>query len=99
MVMNTNDRHLSASSLQSLRSHMTRFLTFWKASGCHLLPKHHFAWHLIERAELHGNPRFYWTYPDESENRLMGEVAHALHGGDTFYTAFLQRVLPEVGGR
>ena len=33
--------------------------------------KHHMAWHLAERAQHNGNPRFSWTYLDESENRAI----------------------------
>ena len=31
---------------------MTRHLTFWKAFGGAVVPKHHYAWHIIERAEI-----------------------------------------------
>ena len=75
---------------------MSRFLSCWKAYGGHCVPKHHFAWHLAQRARTQGNPRFYWTYADEQENRVMGSVAKSLHGGNTFYLSFLQKVLPEV---
>ena len=36
------------------------------------------------------------AYADEQENRVMGSVAKSLHGGNTFYLSFLQKVLPEV---
>jgi hypothetical protein len=52
-------------------------------------------WHIVERIPEHGNPRFYWTYPDEGQNRIMGNVAKSLHGGATFYVTFLQKVLAE----
>ena len=95
-VMEEEPRNMSAQGLLLLRRHMTRFLTFWKSFGGHLVFKHHMAWHLAERAASHGNPKCYWTYPDEGENRQMGTVAKSLHGGNTFYLTFLQKVLPEV---
>eukprot|EP00959_Pyramimonas_sp_CCMP1952_P261211 5461262-Pyramimonas_sp.AAC.1 len=71
------------------------FLHSWKESEGHHVFKFHMAFHVVEQASAKGNPRAYWTYADEAENRLMGFVAKALHGGRTFYTRFLQRVLPE----
>jgi len=68
----------------------------WKASGGHMVYKHHVAWYLVQRAARHGNPRFYWTYADEQENRVMGKVAKGLSGSrDPFYLTFLPKVLPE----
>jgi len=61
-----------------------------------LIPKHHYAWHVVERADLCGNPKYSWTYTDEQENRVMGKVAKSLHAGPNFYKAFLQKVLPDV---
>ena len=63
-----------------------------------MIPKHHFAYHIAERADTHGIPRFSWTYADEQENRAMGSVAKSLHPS-TFYTAFFQKVLPDVCGK
>ena len=83
---------MSSDGLAKLRRSTTRYLTFYKAAGGHLVYKHHMAWHLVERTEVHGNPRFYWTYADENQNRLMGRVAKSLHGGQTFYSTFLEKV-------
>eukprot|EP00969_Alexandrium_andersonii_P188710 8339674-Alexandrium_andersonii.AAC.1 len=60
-------------------------------SGVHFVAKHHFAWYLAERAAWLGNPKAYWTYADEEENRCVSAVAKSLHGGSTFYTAFVQK--------
>ena len=98
-VMNDEPRHMTSAGLQALRRAMTRHLTFWQHSGGHLIPKHNFSWHLVERAGEAGNPRWYWTYADEGENRTMSSVASSLHAGDTFYATFLQKVLPAETGR
>ena len=97
-IMKSCDRHLSRANLSDLRRHATRFLTYWKHFGGHMIPKHHFFWHLSERADMHGNPRLYWTYSDEAENRLMAIVAQSVHAGPRFYDSFLQKVLPEEAG-
>ena len=95
-IMRRERRQLPASSLAELREAMCRHLILWKMSKGKLIPKHHYAWHLVERASINGNPRFSWTYTDEQENRAMGQVAKSLHDGSTFYIRFLQKVLPEV---
>ena len=64
--------------------------------GGHMVYKHYAAWHMVQLAGTHGNPRFIWTYADESENRAMKKVAQSLHSGPTFYTSFMQKVLPDV---
>ena len=92
-IMANAPRRLSPPDLHRLRTSMLQHLFFWKLWGGHMVPKHHFAYHLVERADRCGNPRFSWTYADEQENRVMGQVAKSLHAGRTFYTAFLQRVL------
>ena len=95
-TMNSEPRQMSDLGLRKLQGAMSRFLAHWKAFGGHLVFKHHMAWHLAERAGRLGNPKFYWTYADEQENRVMGSVARSLHGGNTFYVSFLQKVLPEA---
>ena len=94
--MEEEPRRMTPAGLSQLRKSMTRVLSFWKAYGGYMVPKFHFAWHLVQRADKMGNPRFYWTYADESENRTMSTVAKSLHKGRTFYAAFLQKVLPDV---
>ena len=95
-IMQAEPRRMSPGGLHDLQSSMSRFLTHWKLFGGHVVFKHHCAWHMVERAAWHGNPKYYWTYADEQENRVMKSVAQSLHGGNTFYLTFLQKVLPEV---
>ena len=72
---------------------MFRFLSAWKEYKGHCVFKFHMSAHLAEQAAEKGNPRTYWTYPDEAENRLMQKVAKSLHGGPTFYVRLLEKVL------
>ena len=94
-VMYVEKRRLSPGGLLALRSHMAYFLSSWKACGGHMYYKHHMAWHMVQRAETAGNPRFYHTFADEGENRAIGKVAKAVHGGRTFYKSVLQRVIAD----
>ena len=95
-VMKLEPREMTPGGLHELRQSMVRFLVNWRALGGHMVYKHHAAWHLVQRAASHGNPKFYWTYADEQENRVMGTVAKGLSGcRDPFYLTFLQKVLPE----
>ena len=95
-VMRNSPRSMPEEDLHALQQHVTKFLTFWRAWGGEWRYKHHCFWHIAERAAWNGNPRFSHTYADENENRLMSKTAKALHGGPTFYRAFLERVVPDV---
>ena len=48
-VMREEPRVMSPKGSLALRTHMTKFLTFWEAVGGHLVFKFHCAWHLVER--------------------------------------------------
>ena len=95
-ILDREPRQMTSSGLAELQTCMSRYLCNWKAMGGHCVFKHHCAFHLVERASWMGNPKLYWTYADEAENRLMKSVAQSLHGGCTFYMSFLQKVLPGV---
>ena len=95
-ILNTEPRRMTPDGLHRLETCVCRFLTHWRAFAGHCVYKHHMFFHLAERAREHGNPKWYWTYADETENRLMKQVAQSLHGGPTFYSSFLQKVLPEA---
>ena len=52
-----------------------RGLKMWK-----VVPKLHMFQHLCEwQALSSGNPRFYWTYPDEDLAGIMADVAGSCH--------------------
>ena len=95
-TMDLEPRIMSKSGLDIIRQSAIRFLSYWKHYGGHLVFKHHCLFHIVELAGKAGNPKCYWTYADENENRWMGRVAKSLHGGRTFYTSFLQKMLLEV---
>ena len=88
-------KQMAPASCQQLQRSLLRFLHCWKSFGCHQVFKHHMVFHVAEFVAIHGNPKYYWTYADENENRLMGTVAKSLHAGATFYTTLLQKVLPD----
>ena len=58
-----------------------RYVSSWMRMGFELQPKHHLMFHLIARVEKLGNPRFYWTYRDESLNGVLIKVARSAHRG------------------
>lgn len=95
-VMRSEGRVMSGTGAAALQKAATRYLAFWEAAGGLFKPKHHYFYHLAKQCGTRGNPRYYHTYPDEDENRGMSKVAGAVHGGSTFYTALLNRVIPEV---
>eukprot|EP00959_Pyramimonas_sp_CCMP1952_P169255 3535998-Pyramimonas_sp.AAC.1 len=76
-----------------MESHMMHFLNYYKASGQHLVYKHHMCYHIVQRSRTSGNPRYMWTYNDESENRILGTIAKSAHHGSTFYFALLEKHL------
>ena len=84
-IMAEEPREMSREAHQRMCRAMTRHLSFWGRCVGDFIPKHHYAWHLVEQAGSKGNPRWYWTYADEGENRAMSRVASSLHQGGTFY--------------
>ncbi len=95
-VCGKEPRHLSAAGLATLQSSVLLCLNSWRAYRGKLVYKFHIFWHIAERAEYLGNPRFSWTYPDEELDRQLGAVAKVIHKGPRCYVSFLQRVLIDV---
>eukprot|EP00959_Pyramimonas_sp_CCMP1952_P244321 5107118-Pyramimonas_sp.AAC.1 len=93
-VMAANPRVMSEGATRSLQRAMLRSLNFWRAWGGKLVFKHHCCVHLVANVRKHGNPKFYTCYPDERLNRVMGRIAKSVHGGETFYSTFLGKVIP-----
>ena len=44
-----------------------------------MLPKHHLFIHLLCGVVKNGNPKCYWTFLDESENKKLASVARAAY--------------------
>lgn len=78
-VFQSQQRTLTRSQLQKAFSSYVRCLAFYLKAGGHLVPKCHFMIHLIQRAQLKGNPRMYTTYRDESFNGLIAKIARSVH--------------------
>eukprot|EP00959_Pyramimonas_sp_CCMP1952_P044435 928619-Pyramimonas_sp.AAC.1 len=75
----------------SLQTNTIAFLNAWAEFGGHSVFKFHMCIHLAQQIAVKGNPTGYWTYPDESENRVMQKVAKSLHGGSTFYVRMIEK--------
>jgi hypothetical protein len=69
----------------------TFLIAFQHAEG-HLVPKFHLFWHLTVGMIVHGNARFYHTYPDERLNGIIASLASKCHPR-TFADTVLRRVL------
>ena len=48
-------------------------------AGVPLRPKHHLFVHLLHRVREYGNPAFYTTFRDESDNRMLAAVCASAH--------------------
>ena len=95
-IVALNPRRLSPDTQRDLEDCAFAFVHFWKRSGGHKVFKHHAFLHLVLRSRVMGNPRRYWTYLDEGENRAMASIAKSLHQGSNFYFAFLEKCIPEL---
>lgn len=49
-------------------------------AGVRPAPKHHMFFELSRQSRKLGNPRYYTTYPDETMNKLMKDLARSAHG-------------------
>lgn len=48
-------------------------------AGVPLRPKHHLFVHLLHRVKSCGNPAFYTTFRDESDNRKLAAICASAH--------------------
>ena len=60
----------------------------YEAAGGIPAPKHHLGCHLAARAGMHGNPRTYWCYTDESMNGRLARIAAKSHPRTCARTVF-----------
>ena len=87
---------MSRDGVSSVQKSILAFLKNWHLATGHMVFKHHMAFHVAKFCDKVGNPRFFHTYADEQHNRLMGQIAKALHGSRRFYLTFLQRAKMDI---
>ena len=51
----------------------------YRAAGGRMVPKHHMAIHLSNSCSFAGNPSFFNTYEDESENGVVARIGEVVH--------------------
>ena len=73
-VMYDEPRVMSANGLHMLQLHMVRFLHFWTSYGGHLVAKHHMAFHLVERAAVHGESQALLEMRQQGRERQQGHL-------------------------
>lgn len=84
-VLDANTRsHL----LDLARTHILKY----QQAGCHMVYKHHALIHLIRSSGFHGNPCFFSTYQDETENGDCAKICGSVHV-DKFSEATLGKLL------
>jgi hypothetical protein len=65
-----------------------RHMRLATAAGVHIIPKHHLALHLWDRAAVTGNPKEFANWYDEHLNATLAAVAEA-----AYPTVYERRVL------
>ena len=78
-IFDTSPRNLPAAAVQGLYDSMKKVFASWAGARWHMTPKMHLMLHAVERARLHGNPRFYSTFLDEGLNRVLRDIARSTH--------------------
>ena len=68
------------------------FSVAFRAAGGKYVPKNHAFIHMTKNMTEHGNPAYYSTYQDESENGDDRQIAQAVHIS-TFNFSVLQRAV------
>ena len=78
-VLKEEPRVLSNAGYQKLMAACTTHLVSYGAGGGVYMPKHHSYTHLSFNARWAGNPSWYSTFTDESENGLVAKQAKRVH--------------------
>ena len=78
-IIRESPRVMTLEQQQSLMNAYLRHMRLWIRCDGHIVPKHHYMIHLIIGIGKHGNPRFYWTYRDESLNGIVTKLAKSCH--------------------
>ena len=91
-IVETCMRRMSVAAQRDLLDHYLNHVASYRAAGGICVPKHHQALYMCIMTHFWGNPKYYTTYPDESENGTAGRVAKRCHPM-TFAKSFFQRTL------
>ena len=78
-TMASYDRIMPRDAQVQLYQHYMRHVDLYQRAGGTTRPKHHLMVHLIQRVCLHGNPRAYSTFRDESLNGVIARIAQSCH--------------------
>ncbi|CAE7293625.1 unnamed protein product [Symbiodinium sp. CCMP2592] len=78
-VLAAHPRAVDADTCALLFDNYNRFICLAARAQIPLMPKCHMMYHMIQRALLKGNPRFYSTYIDESLNGAIARVCRSVH--------------------
>ncbi|CAE7222610.1 unnamed protein product [Symbiodinium sp. CCMP2592] len=78
-VLAAHPRAVDADTCALLSDNYNRFICLSARAQIPLMPKCHMMYHMIQRALLKGNPRFYSTYIDESLNGAIARVCRSVH--------------------
>ena len=70
---------MTRAQIQTMYDDVKMILAGWEAAGVPLVPKMHLLFHMVERAQTQGNPRFYGTFLDESLNRTLRDLVRTSH--------------------
>jgi hypothetical protein len=78
-LFQSSERNLNWSSRQQMLDLFLRFSHLYVRGGGQLVPKFHAMIHLLQWAHIHGNPKYYHTYRDESLNGLIAKIGKSCH--------------------
>ena len=90
-ILQQHGRELPVSAQESLCACVIKHFSCLELLGVRLMPKHHMWVHLTFSAGRMGNPRFYWTFLDESLNGKLKKILRRCH-----QAAFERRGLAKV---
>ena len=89
-IMQKATRAFTVEESDKLLCKTFEFLDYWSLAKAYRMPKHHVLVHLARDAAWAGNPRFYWTYADESMNMDVVRIAQSTHIAE-FYDRCLSK--------
>ena len=78
-ICKQEQRQMPIGTQIELFSEAINHVVLYKASGSHMVYKHHAFPHLTALSCSHGNPSYFSTYQDESENGLIAKIGEAVH--------------------